>query len=259
MDQRGQADLSREFAGLAASLKAQLGLLQQLGGSSVAVRLPDSRLPDGPREASPPSASSADGPSRLERLRCLEAEASGCTSCRLAEGRTKVVYGVGSPVAELMFIGEGPGRDEDLQGIPFVGKAGQLLTRIIEAMGLRREDVYIANVVKCRPPQNRKPHLEEVLACRPWLKGQLEIVKPRVICVLGQSAGVGLGLMEPTDSVGRFRGRFHDFHGVPCMVTYHPAYLLRNPAEKRKVWSDVQQIIPLLSGGGSGASTQAGG
>lgn len=171
-------------------------------------------------------------------------EVAACTLCALAKGRTQAVFGVGDPDARLMFVGEGPGADEDRLGEPFVGKAGQLLTKIIEAMGLRREDVYIANVVKCRPPGNRVPMFEEVQACLPYLREQIAIIGPELLVLLGATAA--RALLGTTASMGSLRGRFFDFQGTPVLCTYHPAYLLRNPAEKRKVWEDLQLAMKKL-------------
>ncbi len=180
-----------------------------------------------------------------ETLEPVEAEALGCVACRLHETRTKVVFGVGNPDARLMFIGEGPGRDEDLQGEPFVGRAGQLLTKIIQAMGYEREDVYIANAVKCRPPQNRDPHADEVAACRHFLMRQVALVQPEIIVLLGRSAvGAVLGLSAP---LSRLRGTFRDWNGTKVMCTYHPAYLLRSPSAKGMVWEDMQLVRDRLA------------
>lgn len=179
-----------------------------------------------------------------ETLAGIGAEAARCTACRLSEQRNKVVFGVGDPHARLMMIGEGPGRDEDLRGEPFVGRAGQLLDRIITAMGLRRQDVYIANAVKCRPPKNRNPLPDELGACRHFLLRQVEVVRPELIVLLGRVAAQAV--LETDAPLGRLRGRFEEWRGVPVMCTYHPAYLLRNPADKRKVWDDMQQVMERL-------------
>jgi DNA polymerase len=147
----------------------------------------------------------------------------------------------------VVFVGEGPGYHEDQEGLAFVGRAGELLTKMISAMGLTREEVFIANVVKCRPPENRQPAPDEMGTCLPFLQEQLEIIRPKVICALGKTAAVGLGLIGPDEALGRSRGRFVDWRGTPAMITYHPAYLLRTPADKRKAWEDLQQLFPLLS------------
>jgi len=180
-------------------------------------------------------------------LTAVEQEAMSCLKCGLAHSRTQVVFGVGNPHAHLLFIGEAPGRDEDLQGEPFVGRAGQLLTRIIEAMGMRREDVYIANVVKCRPPGNRNPRPDEIAACAPYLQAQIAFIKPRVICALGNFAAQAL--LGTEEKISALRGRFHRYQGIPVMPTYHPAYLLRNPNEKRAVWEDMQLVQKLCRQG----------
>jgi DNA polymerase len=166
-----------------------------------------------------------------------------CTRCKLhRQGRTQIVFGVGSATAELMFVGEGPGADEDRQGEPFVGKAGQLLTKIIEAgMGFRRAEVYIANIVKCRPPNNRDPEADEVAQCEPFLRAQIRSIGPKVIVTLGKHASQTL--LRTSTPITRLRGRWSEYDGIPVMPTYHPAYLLRNPAEKRAVWEDVQEVL----------------
>ena len=191
---------------------------------------------------------------KLPLLEAVRSEIGECTRCKLHKGRTNIVFGVGSPEARLMFVGEAPGEDEDLQGYPFVGKAGQLLTKMIEAMGLRREDVYICNTVKCRPPNNRNPEPDELLACEPFLKGQLGAVKPEAIVTLGKFAAQAL-LREQTP-ITRLRGQWREYEGIPVMPTFHPAYLLRSPAEKGKVWEDLKQVmkrlrIPIPKGGAS--------
>jgi uracil-DNA glycosylase len=170
----------------------------------------------------------------------LEARVTQCTQCRLHRGRTHVVFGVGNPQADLMFVGEAPGRDEDLQGEPFVGRAGQLLTRIIEAIGLTRRDVYIANVIKCRPPNNRNPQEDEIARCEPYLIRQIALIKPKLIVALGTFAAQTL--LKTNLPISQLRGRFHDYHGVRVMPTFHPAFLLRNPERKRAVWEDMQAV-----------------
>ena len=179
-------------------------------------------------------------------LLAIRTELGECTRCKLAGGRTRLVFGVGNPEAGLMFVGEGPGADEDRQGEPFVGKAGQLLNKMIEAMGLRRRDVYIANVVKCRPPQNRDPEPEEIDACEPFLEAQIAAIHPRVIVALGRFAVQTL--LRDTAPISRQRGRWREYHGVRLMPTFHPAYLLRNPADKRKAWEDLQLVMKELGG-----------
>ncbi|MCU1227379.1 MAG: phage polymerase-related protein [Acidobacteria bacterium] len=179
-----------------------------------------------------------------ETLESLGAVASACVRCRLAQSRTQVVFGTGSPTADLMFIGEAPGRDEDLQGEPFVGRAGQLLTDIIKAMRLTRDDVYIANVIKCRPPENRNPEPDELDACRPYIRRQVELIQPKVIVTLGRFALQSL--LEKSYSITSIRGQWLEYHGVKVMPTLHPAYLLRTPAAKKDVWSDMKQVMGEL-------------
>lgn len=177
-------------------------------------------------------------------IEALIAQAHNCNACRLAGTRTNVVFGVGSPTADLMFIGEAPGRDEDLQGEPFVGRAGQLLTDIIKAMKLTREQVYIANVIKCRPPENRNPEPDELDACRPFIRQQVELIQPKVIVALGK---FGLqSLTEKSYSITAVRGQWLDYNGIKLMPTYHPAYLLRTPAAKKDVWNDMKKVMAEL-------------
>jgi DNA polymerase len=178
----------------------------------------------------------------LEQLRAFIGD---CRRCKLAESRTNLVFGVGNPKARLVFVGEGPGADEDAQGEPFVGRAGQLLTDIIErGMGMRRSDVYICNVVKCRPPGNRKPEPGEVAACESFLRRQIELVKPEVIVALGSVAAQAL--LDVKTPISRLRGTWQQVRGIRLMPTFHPAYLLRNPADKRLVWSDIQEVMKVL-------------
>jgi uracil-DNA glycosylase len=167
-----------------------------------------------------------------------------CQRCRLAEGRNKIVFADGDANAQLMFVGEGPGADEDAQGLPFVGRAGQLLNNMIGAMGLKREQVYIANIVKCRPPQNRKPEPDEARSCTPFLERQIEIVRPRVLVALGATAATYLLGMR--GSIGGMRGRIHDYRGIQTVVTYHPAFLLRDPTQKKEAWKDLQMAMAAL-------------
>jgi uracil-DNA glycosylase family 4 len=167
-----------------------------------------------------------------------------CTRCRLHEKRNHIVFADGNPKADLVFVGEGPGADEDATGIPFVGRAGKLLTQMIEAMGLQRKDVYICNVVKCRPPENRQPEPDEVTTCSPYLVRQLEVVNPKVIVCLGATAAKTL--LETDMGISKFRGQWLDFRGKKLLATYHPAYLLRNPAAKSEVWKDLQKVMAEL-------------
>jgi uracil-DNA glycosylase len=171
-----------------------------------------------------------------------------CHRCSLGKMRKNLVFGEGNPHAKLVFVGEAPGAEEDLQGRPFVGRAGQLLTKIVDAMGLKREDVYICNILKCRPPGNRNPLPEEIESCEPYLIRQLGAIQPSVICALGTFAAQTL-LKKKGIPITVLRGQFHDYHGIQLMPTYHPAYLLRNPGAKKQVWEDVQQIMKVLAGG----------
>ncbi|MGD0955460.1 MAG: uracil-DNA glycosylase [Candidatus Acidiferrales bacterium] len=167
-----------------------------------------------------------------------------CTRCKLHKARTSIVFGVGNPKAELVFVGEGPGHDEDVQGEPFVGRAGKLLTQMIEAMGLRRADVYICNVVKCRPPENRLPEKDEIETCSPFLYRQLGVIQPKVICCLGACSAQTL--LNTNQGISRYRGEWFDYRGSKLIATYHPAYLLRNPNAKGEVWKDLQKVMAVL-------------
>jgi uracil-DNA glycosylase family 4 len=182
-----------------------------------------------------------DKPSALKSIR---EDIGDCTRCRLHKGRTNLVFGVGNVNADLMFIGEGPGADEDAQGEPFVGRAGQLLNNMISAMGIKREDVYIANVVKCRPPGNRTPEKDECDTCSPFLMRQIDVIKPKVIVALGAVAAKNL--LAINDSMANLRGRWYDFRDSRLLVTYHPAYLLRDPRQKKEAWKDLQMVMQFL-------------
>ena len=192
------------------------------------------------------------GPSLFEAAERVEGdslegicgELAGCTRCKLHRRRTNIVFGVGNPHAELVFVGEGPGHDEDVQGIPFVGRAGQLLNQMIIAMGIKRDDVYIANVVKCRPPENRTPEKDEIATCMPFLMRQLANINPKVIVSLGSVAAQAL--LNTNKSISHFRGQWFDFRGAKLMATYHPAYLLRNPHAKPEVWADLKKVMAYL-------------
>ena len=225
--------------------------LQRLGVTELPVALPSTR--SAAARPNPPgrSQSSAEAVSQLDQL---AASVKNCQACRLHEGRRQVVFGTGNPAADLVFVGEAPGRDEDMQGEPFVGPAGQLLTRIIEAIGLTRQDVYILNVIKCRPPQNRNPLPDEVAACRPIIDKQLACLKPRVICALGTFAAQAL--LRTDERISRLRGRFHRMGDILVRPTFHPAYLLRNPQDKRKVWEDMQDIQRELGLPGQGGQAR---
>ncbi len=180
------------------------------------------------------------GISSTANLDNIRQELGDCHRCALHNSRTHIVFGTGNPHAELVFVGEAPGREEDLQGEPFVGQAGQLLTRIIEAIGLKRQEVYITNVIKCRPPENRNPAPEEIAACEPFLIKQLQAIRPRLICALGTFAAQTL--LKTEAKISSLRGRFHLYQGIPLMPTYHPAFLLRNPQKKRDVWEDMKKL-----------------
>jgi uracil-DNA glycosylase family 4 len=173
-------------------------------------------------------------------LEAIRSAIGDCARCRLHEGRQSVVFGEGNPHASLVFVGEAPGREEDLQGRPFVGQAGELLTRIIEAIDLRREEVYIANIVKCRPPQNRNPQPDEIRTCLPFLRKQLEAIRPKIICALGTFAAQTL--LETEERISLLRGKFYAYQGARLMPTYHPAFLLRNPQFKKDVWEDMKMV-----------------
>ncbi|GAC1402449.1 MAG: uracil-DNA glycosylase [Thermoanaerobaculia bacterium] len=219
------------------SLRRELVLLREFGYTHLEIRESRSEI----RETG--SATPASG-SRIANLETIAAEARVCTKCRLADTRTQVVWGTGNPDADLMFIGEAPGRDEDLKGEPFVGRAGQLLTDIIKAMQLSRDDVYIANVIKCRPPENRNPEADELEMCRPYIRTQIELIKPRVIVTLGKFALQSL--TGKTNAISSARGQWTEFEGIRVMPTYHPAYLLRTPSAKKDVWNDMKKVMAEL-------------
>ena len=176
-----------------------------------------------------------------EQLKKVSQEIANCQLCQLAKKRQNLVFGDGNPNAQIVFVGEAPGADEDQQGLPFVGRAGQLLTKIIEAMGIQRKDVYICNILKCRPPGNRNPLPEEISLCEPFLKKQLQAISPKVICAMGTFAAHTL--LKTDVPISLLRGRFHTYDGIKLMPTYHPAYLLRSPSAKKPVWEDVQMIM----------------
>jgi DNA polymerase len=215
------------------------------------------RGPDEERAAAPdagaaaPLADSAQQPPAAgdagAALEGIRADLGDCTRCKLHQlGRRQIVYGVGNPDAALMFVGEAPGHDEDVQGIPFVGRAGQLLTKIIEAIGLSRDDVYIANVIKCRPPENRNPEPDEVASCEPFLFRQVQVIKPKVIVALGTFAAQTL--LRTNDPISRLRGKIFHYGDARLIPTFHPAYLLRSPDRKRDVWEDMKLVRALLRG-----------
>jgi uracil-DNA glycosylase family 4 len=211
--------------------------------------------PAEPREHKPLEPTELSEPSEPVRLFTSQAEAldalkidigPNCSRCKLHTlGRRQVVFGVGNPNADLMFVGEAPGADEDIQGEPFVGRAGQLLTKIIEAIGMTRQDVYIANVIKCRPPQNRNPEPDEVEKCEPFLFRQIDTIKPKVIVALGKFAAQSL--LKTTEPITRLRGREYKYRDAILMPTFHPAFLLRNPSSKREVWEDMKRVRAILT------------
>src|SRR5437660_10554117 len=213
-------------------------VLQPTAESLPAENMPPAKTK--PTAATPPPAI-GDKPSALKLIR---EDIGDCTRCRLHKGRTNLVFGVGNVNADLMFVGEGPGADEDAQGEPFVGRAGQLLNNMIVAMGIKREDVYIANVVKCRPPGNRTPEKDECDTCSPFLLRQIDVIKPKVIVALGAVAAKTL--LAVNDSMSNLRGRWYDFKGSRLAVTYHPAYLLRDPRQKKEAWKDLQMVMKFL-------------
>jgi len=199
------------------------------------------------RESFPSDVVAEKIPVSFSDLTAIREDIGDCTRCKLCNlGRKQIVFGVGNPNADLMFVGEAPGRDEDIQGIPFVGRAGQKLTQIIEAIGLKRDEVYIANVIKCRPPDNRNPEPDEVESCEPFLFRQVDSIKPKVIVALGTFAAKSL--LKTTDSISRLRGRVYDYRGAKLVPTFHPAFLLRNPSSRREVWEDMKKVRALLNG-----------
>ena len=218
-------------------LVAQLQFFKDIGVESLAVgAVGEAQERAASGNASPLGAHRAP----LQDLESVRAEMGDCQRCKLAPKRTNIVFGSGNPSAELVFVGEAPGYDEDQQGLPFVGRAGQLLTKIIESINLKREDVYICNVLKCRPPENRNPEPDEVAACNPFLKKQLAAIRPKVVCCLGTFAAQTV--IQTAAPISRLRGKFFDLDGMRVIATFHPAYLLRSPEKKREVWEDMKQI-----------------
>lgn len=260
------------MAALAGELRAYAAWVQDSGLQNLSVspqaanapisnfesRLPPRTRPPALSEARaavpptrPPALSEAGAPApatprslQVLNLESVRSDLGECTRCKLHKTRTKIVFGTGSARSRLMFVGEAPGEDEDVQGEPFVGKAGQLLTKMIEAMGLARADVYICNTVKCRPPNNRNPEPDELSSCEPFLKGQIAAVRPEVIVTLGKFAAQAL--LRDQTPISRLRGTWREYEGVPLMPTFHPAYLLRSPGEKGKVWGDLQEVMQKL-------------
>lgn len=217
---------------------------QQLWGLST-LYLPESQTTEPPCAVGAGPHCHLDGAAcGAETLEDIRREMAGCTRCPLCKGRSNIVFGTGNPEADIVFVGEAPGREEDLQGEPFVGEAGRLLDRMLFAMGLERSRVYICNLEKCRPPQNRDPAPEEIAACEPFLKRQLAAISPRIIVALGRvSAQALLGVDTP---IGRLRGHWHSYEGIPLLPTFHPAYLLRNPAAKQDAWEDLKLVMKRL-------------
>lgn len=233
---------AEELAAVSFDLQAYLSWSRDAGLVSLGQAPASRQLPPAMAAiAQPPSEPTS---MKLPTLQAVREELGECVRCKLSKGRTKIVFGVGSPKARLVFVGEAPGEDEDLQGEPFVGKAGQLLTKMIVAMGLSREDVYICNTVKCRPPNNRNPEPDELAACEPFLKGQLSALKAEVIVTLGKFAAQAL--LRDATPISRLRGEWRAYAGIPLMPTFHPAYLLRSPGEKGKVWGDLQAVMKKL-------------
>jgi uracil-DNA glycosylase len=225
-----------------AHLRRHLEFMSELGVSGV------SRDPVWRARDAEPAGAVSDAPAGLSALETLQGRIGpACMRCKLSGlGRRQVVFGTGNPSADLMFVGEAPGADEDAQGVPFVGRAGQLLTKIIEAMEMSREDVYIANVIKCRPPGNRNPEPDEVATCEPFLFEQVDLVRPRVIVALGTFAAQTL--LRSDTPITRLRGQVFDFRGAHLVPTFHPAYLLRSPDKKRETWADMKKVLALLRG-----------
>ena len=237
-----------ELLALTRQLKEHVAWLERGGVRGVPRKSTVDRRPSTvPERKAVAPAASAEGAGRPVGARGLEVvreDLGDCQRCKLAPKRSNIVFGVGSPDAPLVFVGEAPGADEDRTGEPFVGAAGQLLTKMIEAMGLRREDVYICNILKCRPPGNRNPEPDEIAACEPFLKRQLAAIRPRMIVTLGKFAAQCL--LRSDAPISRLRGGWHSYEGIPLMPTYHPAFLLRTPSAKREVWSDLQQVMAEL-------------
>ncbi len=240
------ASIHKELAETALQVRALLEDLRNLGFDELPLPAIPPQLP-----ACPPDVCGIDRGGaalcRQETLEEIRGELEGCRRCSLCQGRKNIVFGVGSPHARLVFVGEAPGREEDEKGEPFVGEAGRLLDRILFAMGMRREDVYICNVEKCRPPGNRDPKPEEIEACEPYLKRQLAVIRPQVIVALGKFAAQTL--LRDQSPISRLRGTWREYQGIALMPTFHPAYLLRNPMGKREVWEDMKTVLHRLREG----------
>ena len=225
-------------------LAAQLGFFRDIGVESISVQPRETEMRKMP-QITDEKPQEATTPTRSSDLESIRAEIGDCQRCKLAPKRTNIVFGSGNPNADLVFVGEAPGFDEDQQGLPFVGRAGQLLTKIIESINLKREDVYICNVLKCRPPDNRNPEPDEVAACNPFMKKQLATIRPKIVCCLGTFAAQTV--LQTASPISKLRGKFFDVDGIRIIATFHPAYLLRSPDKKREVWEDMKQIRDELS------------
>jgi DNA polymerase len=223
-------------------LTAQLQFFKDIGVESLSVGAGISRggILSDLGSADRPSGDEPPLQNKTAELEAVRTELGDCQRCKLAPKRTNLVFGSGNPDAELVFVGEAPGYDEDQQGLPFVGRAGQLLTKIIESISLKREDVYICNVLKCRPPENRNPEADEVASCNPFMKKQLAAIRPKIVCCLGTFAAQTV--LQTPAPISRLRGKFFDMDGMRVIATFHPAYLLRSPDKKREVWEDMKQI-----------------
>lgn len=223
---------------LAGALRSYLEDLRDTGVTELPLQPPQ---PPAMTRQERPSAPAGIARETLEEIR---ADLGDCRRCKLCSGRKTIVFGVGNPAARLLFVGEAPGRDEDLQGEPFVGEAGRLLTKMIEAMHFQRQEVYICNVIKCRPPANRNPEADEIDLCSPFLLRQIQAIAPQAIVALGTFAAQTL--LASREPISRLRGKVHDYHGIPLMPTFHPSFLLRSPEKKREAWSDLQQVMKIL-------------
>jgi uracil-DNA glycosylase family 4 len=243
----GTSDRRRALRALVGQVRTNLALRGRSGLLGMPARPSRRRgaapaLPATATTATP--ATPATTAAAAARLVAVRDEIGDCRRCGLCSGRNNIVFGVGNPAAHLVFVGEAPGADEDMRGEPFVGKAGQLLTKMIEAMGYRREDVYICNVIKCRPPGNRNPEPAEVAACEPFLKAQLAAIRPRMIVTLGKFAAQCL--LRDSTPITRMRGQLRSYEGIPLMPTFHPAFLLRDPSQKKLAWKDLQSVNAAL-------------
>ncbi len=224
-----EVDLSKKFLGVTEDLKGYVRYMRRLGYKGVALSDERANILD-----------HSGNQTQAETLGMIQKDLGNCSRCKLHRGRTNIVFGVGSPQARLVLVGEGPGYEEDLQAMPFVGPAGQLLTKILKAINLSREQVYICNIIKCRPPGNRDPEPDEISACIPFLRRQIKAIRPELICALGAPAAQTL--LQTNTPISRLRGRFHTYEDIAVLPTYHPAFLLRNPGKKRDVWHDMQKL-----------------